>query len=182
MPDRFVTTAKGHAEPDMQKYLAELLEWHSGEVGGAAFFSALAQGTDDPGLARKWLTLAQLEQCVAGRLRTVLQARGVQVPATAADRLRGLKSAQEYANLEWRDALNRLQTELLGFVRDFEAAESRMPEDIVPLAQFVTEHERALLEFVTRELAQDGLHSLDRVLRLLGEATSGKVQHRPTPQ
>jgi hypothetical protein len=163
----------------MQKYLAELLEWYSGEIGGEAFFNALAQGADNPGVARKWQKLAQLEQCVAGRLRTALEARGVPLPAAAADRSRGLNSAQAYANLAWREALNRLRQELVGFVRDFQAAESRMPEDILPLAQFVTEHERALLEFVTRELDQDGYQSLDRVLGLLGEATPNHSQRGP---
>jgi hypothetical protein len=56
-----------------------------------------------------------------------------------------------------------------------------MPAELLPLARFVTEHERALLEFVTRELDQDAHHSLDDVLCLLGEATPGQAEHQPTP-
>jgi hypothetical protein len=160
-----------HAERDMQKYLAEILEWHGGEVGGEAFFSALAQSTVEPALADKWRKLAQLEQYVAGRLRTVLEARGVRLPPATVDQQRGLSSAQNYATLTWREALSRLRPELVGYVRAFQAAESSMPEELLPLARFVTEHERALLEFVTRELDQDGRHSMDRVLALLGEAS-----------
>jgi len=164
----------------MQKYLAELVEWYCGEVGGEAFFNALAHGADEPGRAAKWRKLAQLERYVAGRLRTALEARGVQIPSGAADLQRGLSSAQEYASLTWREALSRLRPELVGYVRDFQAAESRMPEELLPLARFVTEHERALLEFVTRELDQDGQQSLDSVLTLLGEATPGRAQRQPT--
>jgi hypothetical protein len=164
----------------MQKCLAELLEWYCGEIGGEAFFSALAHNAVEPGLAAKWQRLAQLEQCVAGRLRTVLEARGVQIPSGTADLQRGLSSAQEYANLAWREVLSRLRPQLVGYVRDFQAAESRMPEEFLPLARFVTEHERALLEFVTRELDQDGEHSLDAVLGLLHEATPAGSERQPT--
>jgi hypothetical protein len=165
----------------MHKHLAELLEWYCGEVGGEAFFSALARGASEPRLAAKWRKLAQLEQCVAARLRAELEARGVQMPAAAADLHRGVNSAREYANLTWREALTRLRPELVGYVRDFQAAESRMPEEILPLARFVTDHERALLEFVTRELDQDGQNSLDSVLSLLGEATPGRAERQPAP-
>ena len=165
----------------MHKYLAELLEWYCGEVGGEAFFSALARGSGEPGQAAKWRKLAQLEQSVAGRLRTELEARGVQMPNAAADLQRGLKSAQEYASLTWREALGRLRPELVGFVRSFQAAESRMPEEVLPLARFVTDHERALLEFVTRELDHDGQNSLDSVLGLLDAATPGPAERRPPP-
>ena len=154
----------------MQNYLAELLEWYRGEVGGEAFFSALALGASESGHAAKWQKLALLERFVAGRLRTVLEARGVQIPSAAADLERGLSSAQEYAGLTWREALSKLQPELVGYVRDFQAAESRMPEDALALARLVTNHERALLEFVTRELGQDNQHSLDVVLSFLSEA------------
>jgi hypothetical protein len=71
--------------------------------------------------------------------------------------------------LPWRDALARLQPELDRYVREFELSESGMPEDLLPLAQFVTAHERALLEFVTIELEHQGTDSLAAPLRLLGE-------------
>lgn len=154
----------------MEIYLAELLEWYCGEVAGEAFFSGLAHRTGEPELAAKWQKLAQLEQHVGGRLRLALQSHGIPIPSAAADLKRGLISAQAYASLPWREVLNRLQPELVSYVRDFGTAESRMPEELLPLARFVTEHERALLEFVTRELDQDRHHSLDSVRRLLGEA------------
>jgi hypothetical protein len=172
-------TLKCRAEPDMQKYLAEILEWYGGEIGGEAFFSALAQGTVEPALADKWRKLAQLERYVAGQLCTALEARGVQLPPATADRQRGVDSAKDYASLTWREALTRLRPELVGYVRAFQAAESRMPEEILPLARLVTEHERALLEFVTCELDQGGRHSLDRVLSLLGEANGEQVLRQP---
>jgi hypothetical protein len=157
----------------MQNYLVELLEWYCGEVGGEAFFAALAQDARNPEQAAKWRKLAELEHHVADRLRTELTARGVEIPAAAADLRRGLDNARQYAHLSWGEGLGRLRGELVGYVRYFEATESRMPDDVRSLARFVTDHERALLEFVTRELEADGQESLESVLRLLGEAQKG---------
>ena len=153
----------------MHDHLAELLEWYCDEVAGEAFFSALAHSAVEPTRANKWRTLARLEQCVAGQLRSALTARDVLIPTVGMDLQRGVESAQLYADLTWHEALARLRPELEGYVRDFQAAESRMPEDLLPLAQFVTEHERALLEFVTLELGEDTHHSLDSVLGLLND-------------
>ena len=159
----------------MESYLAELLEWYGGEVGGEAFFSALARGARKPELAAKWEKLAPLENVVGGRLLSALGTLGVHIPSAEADVQRGLRSARSYADLTWHEALRKLRPELVGYVRDFETAESRMPEEMLPLARFVTDHERALLEFVTRELDHNGHHSLDGVLALLGETTASSA-------
>ncbi len=159
----------------MESYLAELLEWYCGEIGGEAFFSALARGAREQGPAAKWEKLAQLEILVGHRLLTELVARKVPLPSTEADLQRGLNSAQCYAGLTWRQMLEKLRPELAGYVRSFEAAESRMPEELMALARFVTDHERALLEFVTRELDQNGHRSLDFVRAMLGEAQGGRA-------
>lgn len=155
----------------MQNYLTELLEWYRGEIAGEAFFSALAHRTEEPRQAAKWRTLARLEHFVAARLRPVLNARGVEIPAAEADVRRGQESALEYLNLPWQEALGRLRPYLDGYVREFQAAESRMPQDLQPLAQFVTAHERVLLEFVIREIEDGGRNSLHGARQLLGEAT-----------
>ena len=163
----------------MQNHLDELLEWYGDEIAGEAFFFALAQSAAEPELAAKWRTLARLEQFVAERLRMTLEARGIRMPSAELDLRRGLQSAQEYAGLTWREALDRLRPELDRYVRDFQAAESRMPEDVQLVARFVTAHEQALLEFVTRELDHEGHHSLDAVLGLLGEATPVTLERQP---
>jgi len=165
----------------MQSYFAELLDAYRGEVAGEAFFTALAQQMAEPEHARKWRTLARLEQFVANRLRAVLEAEGVRIPAIEPDWQRGLRSAKEYAALSWPEALDRLLPELDRYVREFEASESRMPKNLLPLAQFVTAHERALVEFVTLELAQQGADSLAAALRLLEENPLAPVE-RPLPK
>jgi len=157
----------------MERYLTDLLEAYNGEIGGEAFFSALAQSAATPDNAAKWQMLARLEHCVAARLRPELKARGVTLPPADDELRRGLDSAAEYALLPWREALAKLRPALEAYVRDFQAAESRMPANLKSLAQFVTAHEVALLEFVIRELDDGGRQSLDSVLRLLGEPRIG---------
>ena len=163
----------------MQHHLAELLEFYCDEIVGEAFFTALAQNSSEPDRGAKWRTLASLERTVAARLRAALEAHGVSIPAPAPDQRRGVESAQAYAGLTWGQALERLRPELDRYVCDFQAAESRMPADLLPLARFVTAHERALLEFVTRELDQDGQHSLDGVLAMM-DGAAPETQLRAT--
>jgi hypothetical protein len=153
----------------MQTYLTELLDWYGGELAGEVFFSTLSRNANAPEHTTKWQTLARLERFVADRLRSELTARGVSLPASDRDVRRGLDWARTYSGLSWPEALRRLRPELEGYVRDFQNAESGMPEDLLPLAQFVTSHEQALLDFVILELEQDGRRSLDSVLSLLGE-------------
>ena len=165
----------------MQNHLDKILETYRDEIAGEAFFHELARTSSEPEHAAKWRTLARLEQLVADRLRTALETHAVRMPTVAKDQRRGLESAQEYTGLTWHEALERLRPELKGYVRDFQATESEMPKALLPLAQFVSAHERALLEFVTRELDQDGHRSLDGVLTLLGKTTPVAVVRRLIP-
>jgi hypothetical protein len=153
----------------MQTYLTQLLDWHGGEIAGEVFFRALGRNAAAPEHAAKWETLARLERFVADRLRSELMARDVSLPAPDKDVRRGMDWAQTYSGLPWPEVLSRLRPELVGYVREFQNAESGMPKDLLPLAQFVTSHEQALLDFVVSELEQGGRHSMDSVLGLLGE-------------
>ncbi len=154
----------------MHKGIEELVDAYRGEVAGEAFFAALAEQTPDPAHAEKWRTLARLENAVAARIRGAFVALGIKVPATDSDWERGLRSVREYAELSWKEALEKMRPELDRYVNEFEAAESRMPAELLPLARFVTAHERALLRFVDMELANQSAGSLGSVLELLGLA------------
>ena len=151
----------------MPDHLAELLDWHRDEISAQAMFEELARATREVGCARKWQALARLENHVASRIQAALAARGVAVPPPDADQHRRTEAANPYLGLSWRDALADMRPMLVQYVRDFEAAESRMPADLLPLARFVTAHEQALLDFVTRELDGDGKDSLDPVRSVL---------------
>ncbi|MBS0389119.1 MAG: hypothetical protein JSR15_11625 [Proteobacteria bacterium] len=144
-------------------HLVELLEWHRDEVSAQAMFEELAQAAADADCARKWRTLARLEGHVAAQLAAALAARGVTVPSPAADQARRTQAGNPYLELSWRAAMEAMRPWLARYVDEFKAAESRMPAELLPLARFVTAHEQALLDFVTRELGRDGRDSLTAV-------------------
>jgi len=154
----------------MHDPLKELLEWYRDEISAAAMFDDLALGAADAAGAFKWRTLARLERHVATQLEAALAQRGMAalVRAAVTDERPRTDEANPYLSLTWRGAMERLRPELVGYVRDFEKAEARMPADLKALARFVTAHEQALLDFVVRELDHDGRGALDPVLRVLG--------------
>ena len=154
----------------MADHLAELLDWHRDEISAQAMFEELAQATDDLDCARKWRSLARLEAHVARHIASALAERGVAVPAPHADQARRTRSGNPYLKLSWREAMEEMRPWLARYVGEFEAAESRLPTDLLPLARFVTAHERALLDFVTRELDRGGRDSLATVQRVLDTA------------
>jgi hypothetical protein len=156
----------------MHDPLKELLDWYRDEISAAKMFDDLALDAADADCALKWRTLARLERHVAAQLEASLVQRGVAVPARTAVAVERPRTdeAKPYRQLTWRGAMERLRPELVGYVRDFENAESRMPADLKPLSRFVTAHEQALLDFVVRELDHEGRGSLDPVLRVLGQS------------
>ena len=150
--------------------LQELREWHRDEISAAAMFDELAQRADDQDRAFKWRTLARLERHVAAHLQAALAERGVAAPVPIADERQFTAAGNPYLGLTWRAAMERMRPMLVGYVRDFENAEARMPQDLLPLARFATAHEQALLDFVVRELDDAGRGSLDPVLSVLGQS------------
>ena len=148
----------------------ELLEWHREEVSAQAMFEELALASEDAERAHKWRALARLEAHVADRLRAALAKRGVAVPSPDDDRARRVQAGNPYLKLSWREAMEDMRPWIARYVCEFEAAESRMPADLLPLARFVTAHERALLDFVTRELHRGGYDSLAAVQQMFDTA------------
>jgi hypothetical protein len=65
----------------------------------------------------------------------------------------GEELGAKLARAPWPILITRLKKELEGFVAQFEQAEPLAPPGSEPLARHVTDHERALLAFVEREIA-----------------------------
>ena len=115
----------------MADHLAELLDWHRDEVSAQAMFEELAQAADDIDCARKWRSLARLEAHVAGRIESALAARGVAVAAPHAEQAHRTGPGNPYLKLSWREAMEDMRPWLARYVGEFEAAESRMPADLL---------------------------------------------------
>ena len=148
---------------------AYLLRPHDGEVYGESLFGALATGTTDEDRRHKWRVLARLERETKERITAVLDRAGIVIPGSSASVQRGEADARRLSRVPWRDVMEGFRRELERFVTEFERAEAleSSGREVGDLLRHITNHERALLEFVTRELEDRSEHSLQPVLALL---------------
>jgi hypothetical protein len=132
---------------------AYLEERFQGEVYGEAIFRVMAERATDPAIARKLRVIEQLERETKEVLRPATRAAGNE-GVDSADAIRGGEElGAKLARVPWPALLVGLEKELAGFVAQFEAAEAMAPPGSEALFRHVTEHERALLDFVVRERA-----------------------------
>ena len=148
---------------------AYLLRRHDGKVYGESLFGALATGTTDEDRRHKWRVLARLERETKERITAVLDRAGIVIPGSSASAQRGEADARRLSRVPWRDVMEGFRRELERFVTEFERAEAleSSGREVGDLLRHITNHERALLEFVTRELEDRSEHSLQPVLALL---------------
>src|SRR5213078_4272836 len=73
----------------------------------------------------------------------------------------GAKPMRRLSRVPWRDVMEGFRRELERFVTEFERAEAlkSSSREVDDLLRHITNHERALLEFVTRELEDRSEHS-----------------------
>ena len=147
-----------------RKYLHECFQ---GEVLGEALGAALAEAAQDPDHRHKWRFVEQLERETKGRIRAALEALGETVEEDPAKRQEGQVWAKGLARLSWSDAMDKFKPELEKYIRYFEKNEKRAPADGLAIAQHLTQHERALLEFTIHEIAGQTDRSVEPIARLL---------------
>jgi len=153
-----------HADSsDYERYLEERFQ---GEVYGQALFRTLADQSDRPERARTFRVLEQLERETKEALLPALQAVGGSGEESLERIAQGEALGAELATAPWMDLMRGFQLELRRFVDEFERAESLAPAGMESLLRQVTAHEKALLDFATRELEGES-DSLQAVVALL---------------
>jgi hypothetical protein len=78
----------------------------------------------------------------------------------------GEKLAERLCAVPWPELMKGLRPELEKFVREFREAENLAPRGEEELARYITDHERALLEFVQLELEGREKDSLEPIRAL----------------
>jgi hypothetical protein len=148
---------------------AYLLERHQGEVYGESLFGSLAARAGGGERQRKWRVLERLERETKERIGSFLERSGIGTTGISDSVRRGESDAERLAGIPWPDLLHGFRKELRRFLALFEEAERLDPSEgeVRRLLQHISAHERALLEFVTRELDGRPEDSLDPVLGLL---------------
>lgn len=152
-------------------YATYLEERYQGEVFGEAVFGAMADVTTHPERARKLRLLEQLERETKELLYPAVRETGGSLELDAARVAEARQAGARLGRSPWLDIVRGMQPEISKFVVAFEGAESLAPAGSEALLRRVTDHERALLDFATRELASpDGGDSTAPVEALLGTA------------
>ena len=149
------------------QFVAYLHECFQGEVMGEALGVALAEAAQDPVHSQKWRFVEQLERETKGRIRAVLEALGESVEEDPEKRAEGKSWGERFAKLPWSEAMDELKPALEKYIRYFEKHEKTAPSDGLAIAQHITRHERALLEFTLREIEGQTDNSVEPIERLL---------------
>ena len=149
------------------QFVAYLHECFQGEVIGEAFGVALAEAAQDPVHRQKWRFVEQLERETKGRIRAALEALGESVEEDPEKRVEEKSFGETFAKLPWSEAMDKLKPVLEKYVRHFEEHEKTAPPDGLALAQHLTRHERALLEFTVCEIEGQPDNSVEPIERLL---------------
>lgn len=153
----------------MQEVDEILTGWYAGEVGGQALFAQLAKQAE-PGAARKWQSLAQVEALVAARLAAVMAARRLPIPELETADRRALERCNAVAGKTWMETMQWLQALVGTALRSMRADAAGLPEALAAIGELVVRHEAALLEFAELELAGEGPHSLQPIEAFLDAA------------
>ena len=149
------------------QFVAYLHECFQGEVMGEALGVALAEAAQDPVHSQKWRFVEQLERETKGRIRAALEALGESVEEDPEKRAEGKSWGERFAKLPWSEAMDELKPALEKYIRYFEKHEKTAPSDGLAIAQHITRHERALLEFTVREIEGQMDNSVEPIERLL---------------
>ena len=144
-----------------------LHECFQGEVMGAALAGALAQSARDPDHRQKWRFLEELERETKERIRAALEALGEQAEEDPTKKRKGKAWATKIASQSWTETMINLKPALEKYTRYFEKHEKLAPADGRLIAQQITQHERAWLEFAICEIEGNTDKSLAPVQRLL---------------
>lgn len=146
----------------MHPQSSELQAAYLGEIRGEAFFRGLAEHIVEGAAALR--LLADLERQTGERLASLLHQHGLPLGDQAAARAKGRERAEQWAALDWPQALERLDALVLPFVERYDAlAEQATAVDRLILDDFAL-HEHALLDF-TRLARQGRMDAAQHAIR-----------------
>ena len=151
---------------DYKTYLAQRFQ---GEVFGQAMFRTMADLCDDPARAQKLRLLEQLERETKEFLVPAMREAGHSCDESPERINEGETLGAALVSVPWTELMQGFQKEFRQFADEFETAEALAPAGKESVLRHVTTHERALLDFATRELegsrVGDSLQSVVALLR-----------------
>jgi len=151
---------------DRDNYIEGIRSAWLGEQFGHAFFNAMAGKTNDPIMASRWRTLAQLELVTGNRMATLLEAHGESATTNEIIEISD-EVLQRYTEGSHIDSMTKMKATIESALVRFDQLLAVVPDSDVGEIQFLVSHEQALLTFVDCEISGDSDNSLAAVNKLL---------------
>ena len=134
------------------EYLETLLAYYEAEVGGEAYFEALADHFEE---REKVLLLAMVERYAAESVEPLIEKYGLVPRDTTAIHREGRSYRDLHQSQSWSEFMEYMVRRYPEYLVEFRSLEQMAPAEDLPALNVLTDHEIAVIEFAEMELAGD---------------------------
>jgi dimethylamine/trimethylamine dehydrogenase len=133
-------------------YLQTLLRYYEEEIGGEAYFYALAEHFAE---REKFILLARIERRAAEAVRPLLEKYGLTPRDESVCHSEGKSHLEIHKSYSWEEFMTYIVERYPGYVEDFRALEQMAPIEDLSALNVLTDHEIAVIDFAKKALAGD---------------------------
>ncbi|MEE8364722.1 MAG: hypothetical protein V3R76_02970 [Gammaproteobacteria bacterium] len=133
-------------------YMETLLSYYEDEIGGEAYFYALAEHFDE---SEKLILLARIERRAAEAIQPLLEKYGLKPREETVIKREGQSYLELHQSYSWPEFMAYIVERYPGYVDEFKALEQMAPVADLPALKILTNHEVAVIDFAEKELACD---------------------------
>jgi dimethylamine/trimethylamine dehydrogenase len=133
-------------------YLETLLSYYEDEIGGEAYFYALAGHFDE---SEKLILLARIERRAAEAIQPLLEKYGLKPRDESVIKCEGLSYLELHQSYSWPEFMAYIVERYPGYLDDFKALEQMAPATDLPALKILTNHEIVVIDFAEKEIAGD---------------------------
>jgi dimethylamine/trimethylamine dehydrogenase len=133
-------------------YLETLLSYYEDEIGGEAYFYALAEHFDE---SEKFILLARIERRAAEAIQPLLEKYGLKPREESDIKFEGLSYLEAHQSYSWPEFMAYIIERYPGYLDDFKALEQMAPATDLPALKILTNHEIVVIDFAEKEIAGD---------------------------
>jgi hypothetical protein len=150
------TGVAGRAEMGSRTYSEAIRRAFQGETIGERLFRRLAERSDSAERSAKLHAIADVEALTRGKLEPIAIRLGVQQLSESEMTATIERREQQLAQLSWPDFIRTALTDWPPYIAEFEGMARLAPQGDESALRVLVEHERALVEFVRQEHANNG--------------------------
>lgn len=133
-------------------YLETLLSYYEDEIGGEAYFYALAEHFDE---SEKLILLARVERHAADAIQPLLEKYGLKPRDESVIKRDGRSYLEAHQSYSWPEFMAYIVKRYPGYLDDFRALEQMAPAADLSALKILTDHEVVVIDFAEMEIAGD---------------------------